>query len=74
MEYTDKETIEMFSNIGFTGLFLILILALIVFGPQKLPELGRSFGKTLKEFKKATGNLTDDIKEEAREVKDAIQK
>ncbi|GGE82552.1 twin-arginine translocase TatA/TatE family subunit [Priestia taiwanensis] len=64
----------MFSNIGIPGLILILILALIVFGPQKLPELGRSFGNMLKEFKKATGNLTDEIKEEAKEVKDAIQK
>lgn len=50
----------MFSNIGFPGLILILVIALIVFGPSKLPEIGRSFGRTLKEFKSATKGLTDD--------------
>ncbi|HEU4965356.1 MAG TPA: twin-arginine translocase TatA/TatE family subunit [Bacilli bacterium] len=50
----------MFSNIGFPGLILILVIALIVFGPSKLPEIGRAFGKTLKEFKSATKSLTED--------------
>lgn len=50
----------MFSNIGFPGLILILVLALIIFGPSKLPEIGRAFGKTLKEFKSATKGLTED--------------
>jgi sec-independent protein translocase protein TatA len=50
----------MLSNIGFPGLILILIIALIVFGPSKLPEIGRAFGRTLKEFKAATKGLTDD--------------
>jgi sec-independent protein translocase protein TatA len=51
----------MFSNIGFPGLILILVLALIIFGPKKLPEIGRAFGQTLKEFKKSTRELTDDV-------------
>ncbi|MGM0904502.1 MAG: twin-arginine translocase TatA/TatE family subunit [Bacillota bacterium] len=51
----------MLSNIGFPGLILILTLALIVFGPNKLPEIGRAFGKTLQEFKKATKEITEDI-------------
>ena len=50
----------MFSNIGFPGLILILVIALIIFGPNKLPEIGRAFGRTLKEFKSATKGLTDD--------------
>jgi sec-independent protein translocase protein TatA len=50
----------MFSNIGFPGLILILAIALIIFGPSKLPDIGRAFGKTLKEFKSATKGLTDD--------------
>lgn len=50
----------MFSNIGVPGLILIILFALIVFGPKKLPELGRSMGKTLKEFKSATHGLTGD--------------
>jgi sec-independent protein translocase protein TatA len=49
------------SNIGIPGLILILVLALIIFGPSKLPELGRAFGTTLREFKKSTKELTDDM-------------
>ncbi|MCI3919079.1 twin-arginine translocase TatA/TatE family subunit [Paenibacillus sp. TRM 82003] len=44
-------------NIGITGLILILVIALIIFGPSKLPELGRAFGRTLGEFKKSTREL-----------------
>lgn len=52
--------IFMFSNIGVPGLILILIIALVIFGPSKLPELGRAFGKTLKEFKDSTKGIMDD--------------
>ncbi|MBE3563615.1 MAG: twin-arginine translocase TatA/TatE family subunit [Hydrogenibacillus schlegelii] len=54
-----------FQNIGIPGLVLILILALIIFGPSKLPEIGRAFGTTLKEFKKAAQELTDDDKKKS---------
>ncbi|GGL54095.1 twin-arginine translocase TatA/TatE family subunit [Sporolactobacillus putidus] len=47
-------------NIGIPGLILILVVALIIFGPSKLPEIGRAFGKSLKEFKNATQGLTSD--------------
>lgn len=50
----------MLSNIGPAGLILIIIIALIVFGPKKLPEIGRAFGQTLKEFKKSTRELASD--------------
>ncbi|MFC4768402.1 twin-arginine translocase TatA/TatE family subunit [Effusibacillus consociatus] len=53
----------MFQQIGIPGLILILIIALIVFGPSKLPELGRAFGRTLREFKDATKGLMDDKEE-----------
>jgi len=46
-----------FGNIGVTGLILILLIALIIFGPSKLPELGRAFGRTLAEFKNSTREL-----------------
>lgn len=52
------------STIGVPGLILILVLALVLFGPKKLPELGRAVGHTLKEFKNATRGLTRDDDED----------
>jgi sec-independent protein translocase protein TatA len=60
---------DMLSNIGVPGLILILILALIIFGPKKLPEIGRAFGQTLREFKKSTRELTSDVMDEVEDVK-----
>lgn len=56
----------MLSNIGIPGLILILVLALIIFGPKKLPEIGRAFGETLQEFKKSTRELTSDVTEDVK--------
>lgn len=53
----------MLANIGIPGLVLIVIIALIVFGPSKLPEVGRAFGRTLTEFKSATKGLVSDDEE-----------
>jgi len=53
-----------FGNIGIGGLILILIIALIIFGPSKLPELGRAFGRTLSEFKSATRGMIDGDKDD----------
>jgi sec-independent protein translocase protein TatA len=64
----------MFSNIGIPGLILILTLALIIFGPKKLPEIGRAFGQTLKEFKKSTRELTDDVMNDIDEEKKNLTK
>ncbi|WP_042457559.1 twin-arginine translocase TatA/TatE family subunit [Neobacillus dielmonensis] len=64
----------MFSNIGIPGLILILTLALIIFGPKKLPEIGRAFGQTLKEFKKSTRELTDDVMGDIEEEKKKLTK
>ncbi|CAH0313614.1 MULTISPECIES: twin-arginine translocase TatA/TatE family subunit [Peribacillus] len=50
----------MFQSIGIPGLILILVIALIIFGPKKLPEIGRAFGRTLTEFKSATKGLVND--------------
>ncbi|GIN60867.1 Sec-independent protein translocase protein TatA [Robertmurraya siralis] len=63
----------MLSNIGVPGLILILVLALIIFGPKKLPEIGRAFGQTLREFKKSTKELTSDVMEEFEEEKKEIK-
>ncbi|MFD1447368.1 twin-arginine translocase TatA/TatE family subunit [Oceanobacillus profundus] len=50
----------MLGNIGIPGLILILIVALIVFGPSKLPEIGKAFGNSLREFKNATQGIVND--------------
>ena len=44
-------------NLGFPELVVIFTVALLVFGPRKLPEIGRSLGKSLNEFKRATNDL-----------------
>jgi len=51
----------MIGRIGPTEIILILAVALIIFGPAKLPELGRSIGNGLKEFRKATKDLKDSV-------------
>lgn len=56
----------MIANIGIGGMVIIIVLALILFGPSKLPELGRAIGQTLSEFKKGTRDLaqmTQEVKE-----------
>lgn len=55
-------------NLGFSELVVIFILALIVFGPRKLPELGRTLGKALAEFRKASTDLRVAVDEEMREL------
>lgn len=46
-------------NIGATGFILIILVALLLFGPSKLPELGRAFGRTLREFKNGAREMMD---------------
>nr|NSL47229.1 twin-arginine translocase TatA/TatE family subunit [Dendrosporobacter quercicolus DSM 1736]SDL81426.1 sec-independent protein translocase protein TatA [Dendrosporobacter quercicolus] len=48
----------MLFNIGMPELILILIIALVVFGPAKLPEIGKALGRSLQEFKRATSEVT----------------
>jgi sec-independent protein translocase protein TatA len=48
-------------GIGLPELGLILIIALVVFGPKKLPEIGRAMGKSLNEFRRATDEIKKDI-------------
>lgn len=55
----------MFENLGFSELLLIMVIALVVFGPSKLPELGKSLGSAMREFKKATRALTEEVQKAA---------
>ena len=54
----------MIPEVGITGLIVILIVALLVFGPKRLPEIGRSLGKGMREFKDSISNSSRDEKAE----------
>ena len=62
----------MFGKLGMPELILILAIALIVFGPRKLPEIGRSIGKGIREFRQATTEMqkTINLDEEIEETKE----
>jgi sec-independent protein translocase protein TatA len=57
-------------GIGMPELIVILVIALIVIGPQKLPDIARSLGKGLAEFKRASDDFKNNISEEARAEED----
>lgn len=56
----------MFGSIGMPELIIIFAVALIIFGPRKLPELGRSLGRSLSEFKRASQELRSTLEDEIR--------
>jgi len=66
----------MLGSIGMPELIIIFVIALIIFGPRKLPELGKSLGKSIAEFKKASNELRNTLEEEIRieEQKEATAK
>ena len=56
----------MFGSIGMPELVVIFVIALIIFGPRKLPELGKSLGRSINEFKRASNELKSTLEEEIR--------
>ncbi|WP_062352596.1 twin-arginine translocase TatA/TatE family subunit [Bacillus kwashiorkori] len=62
--------VVLFSQVGPGSLIIILLVAILIFGPKKLPQLGRAAGNTLREFKNATKGLADD-EEQTNKSKDA---
>ncbi len=69
----------MFGNIGVPELIIILAIALLIFGPKKLPEVGRSIGKALREFRRTSDEIKEKIEEEIqaeefKEIKEELNK
>lgn len=63
----------MFGRLGMWELLLILGIALVIFGPSKLPELGKALGRGLKEFKNATREMTTELAEAGKAAEKAAQ-
>ena len=65
-------------NLGFQEMIIILVIALIVFGPKKLPEIGKSLGKGIAEFKKASSDLAktweEDVAAEKKQDQPPVEK
>jgi sec-independent protein translocase protein TatA len=59
----------MLGSLGMPELLVIFVIALMVFGPRKLPELGRSLGQTINEFKKGAANLRESVETEIQQDK-----
>lgn len=49
-------------NLGFPELIMLLVIALVVFGPRKLPEMGRTIGKSLREFRRASAEIRNELR------------
>ncbi len=58
----------MFGSLGFQEIAVILGIALLIFGPRKLPEIGKTLGRSLGEFRRATSDLKRSIEEEVKNI------
>lgn len=64
----------MFGNIGVSELLIIFLIALLVFGPKKLPQLGKAIGKALAEFKRASNEVQRSLTELDKEIENEVEK
>ncbi|MCW4043859.1 MAG: twin-arginine translocase TatA/TatE family subunit [Candidatus Bathyarchaeota archaeon] len=64
----------MFGTLGWPEIIIILIIALLLFGAKRLPEIGKSLGKAMKEFKKSFREISEDIEDIDEPSKDKIKK
>lgn len=60
-------------GIGLPEMALIMVVALLVFGPKKLPEIGRSMGKAIRGFQEASKDFESEFKREAEQLEQAVQ-
>ncbi|MBE3089510.1 MAG: TatA/E family twin arginine-targeting protein translocase [Actinobacteria bacterium] len=59
-------------GLGWQELIIILIIALIIFGPRKLPEIGKSLGQAINGFKESTKKVQDEAKKELKDIENSI--
>ncbi len=64
----------MFGSIGFSEIMVLLIIALLIFGPRKLPEIARSVGHAIREFKKTGEEVTRSFEEPIDEMRDDLDR
>ena len=60
-------------GIGLPEMALIFVVALLIFGPKKLPEIGRSLGKAIRSFQDASSEFQSEFKREAEQIEQAMQ-
>ena len=60
-------------GIGLPEMALIMVIALLVFGPKKLPEIGRSLGKAIRGFKDASQEFENEFKREAQQIEESLE-
>ncbi|PPS44172.1 TatA/E family twin arginine-targeting protein translocase [Chroococcidiopsis sp. TS-821] len=60
-------------GIGLPEMAVIMIVALLIFGPKKLPEIGRSMGKAVRSFQEASKEFEQEFKREAEQIEQAVQ-
>jgi Tat protein translocase TatB subunit len=65
----------MFGNLGFSEILVITVIALIVFGPKRLPEIARIVARAINQFRNATADLRQSVEREVdvREIRDAVE-
>ncbi len=59
-------------GIGLPEMALIMVVALLIFGPKKLPEIGRSLGKTIRSFQDASKEFETEFKKEAQKIEESV--
>ena len=61
-----------FLSLGGSEIFIVLLAVVLLFGSKKIPELARGFGKGIREFKNATGDIQEEIRKTSREITDRV--
>ncbi len=70
----NREGDESMGNLGATEIILIVLVILVFFGAKKIPELAKGLGQGIREFKKATKDVSNGVEEEVKKIDDSVKK